>query len=79
MQAEVIIQYARQVQIRIRKILSAGDAAYRPGRGDGSAPRRRSLISTIALLSIKLFDTNNDNVVCRLESPYWRSQLPIWH
>jgi len=34
MQAEVIIQYARQVQIRIRKILSAGDAAYRPGRGE---------------------------------------------
>ena len=29
---EEIIQYARQAQIGIRKILSAGDAAYRPGR-----------------------------------------------
>ena len=28
-----IIQYARQAEIGMRKILSAGDAAYRPGRG----------------------------------------------
>ena len=31
--AKGIIQYARQAQIGIRKILSAGDAAYRSGRG----------------------------------------------
>ena len=48
--AEVIIQYTRQAQIGIPKILSAGDAAYRPGRGDGSAQLGRSVISTIALL-----------------------------
>jgi len=31
--AEGIIQYARQAQIGIRKILNEGDAVYRPGRG----------------------------------------------
>jgi len=31
--AKGFIQYARQAQIRIRKILSAGDAAYQAGRG----------------------------------------------
>jgi len=31
--AVLIIQYARQAQIGIRKILSADDAAYRPGKG----------------------------------------------
>jgi len=31
--AKGIIHYTRQTQIDIRKILSAGDAAYRPGRG----------------------------------------------
>jgi len=31
--ADGIIQYTRQVQIGIRKILSAGGLAYRPGRG----------------------------------------------
>jgi len=45
--AKGIIQYARQAQIGIRKILSAGDAAYRPGRGDGSAQRGRSLMSRL--------------------------------
>jgi len=30
---EEIIQYARQAQIGTQKILSAGDAAYRVGRG----------------------------------------------
>jgi len=41
--AEGIIQYARQVQIGIRKILSKND--------DGSAQRGRSVISTIALFA----------------------------
>jgi len=31
--AKGIIQYARQTQIGMWKILSAGDAAYRPGTG----------------------------------------------
>jgi len=41
-----------QAQIGIRKILNAGDAAYRLGKGDGSAQRGRSLISTTALFSV---------------------------
>jgi len=34
---------------RIRKILSAGDAAYRPGRGDGSAQRGRHIYDCIVI------------------------------
>jgi len=37
------------------KILSAGNVAYRPGRGDGSTQGGRSLISTIALLVLLLW------------------------
>jgi len=43
----------RQAQIAIRKMLGAGDAAYRMGRGDGSARRGRSLIYTTPLLSMQ--------------------------
>jgi len=43
----------RQAQIGIRKTLGAGDAAYRKGRGDGSARRGRSLIYTTPLLSMQ--------------------------
>jgi len=58
--AEGIIQYVSQAQIGIRKILSAGDAAYRPERGDGSAQRGRSLISTIALFPLAVGETQSE-------------------
>jgi len=44
----------------IRKILNAGNAAYWPGRSDGSAQSGRSLISTIVMRLGQFWYLNSD-------------------
>ena len=60
-------------KLGIRKILSTGDAAYRPGRGDGSARRGRSLISAITLLRSVFPDWINSDRFRLNETAWTRS------
>jgi len=54
-----------------RGFLSHWKCIYRPGKGDWSAQRRRSMLSTIALLSVLLlFKTSQFKTVCKGESGY---------
>jgi len=51
----MIIQYAKQAQIGIQKILSEATQPIGREGGGGSAQRGRSLISTFALLELVQF------------------------